>query len=63
MPSAICQTCGRMTNSATSNYWNHKPLEGKDFQTVTKCFVAVGKDNNWEKGCGWKDAWKISFAS
>ena len=46
MPAATC-TCGRETNSATSNYWR---MQGKP----TRCFVAMEK-GVWVKGCAWDE--------
>lgn len=47
MPSAICKSCGRETNSACSNYWNVRPVG-----EVTECYAAweYGK---YVKGCAY----------
>jgi len=52
MPSTICTNCGRLTNSAVSNYWFPDEPDGgsKDPEVATKCYVAL-VDNVWVKGC------------
>lgn len=44
MPTAICNNCGKTTNSTLSDYWN-KPI-GK----VSECY-AGWVDGKWVKGC------------
>jgi len=48
MPTAICQGCGRITNSATSNWWftNDK--------IPTKCFIAW-EENVAVRGCAFDE--------
>ena len=51
MPAATCKTCGRMTNSAVSNY-----ATAKKFGEVTECYLAVDPvTKNWTKGCAWQN--------
>ena len=48
MPSGICK-CGKLTNSATSNWWFTKGQP-------TKCFLAWELDGTLpQRGCGYKD--------
>lgn len=49
MPSGICKGCGKITNSAVSNWWSEKP-EG--IGVPTKCWAAF-VDGKWERGCGY----------
>lgn len=44
MPEATCK-CGRLTNSATSNYWDSD--DGKP----TQCYAAYDSKNGWVEGC------------
>jgi hypothetical protein len=46
MPAGKCRNCGRITNSATSNWIQENG-------GPTKCWLRVNRDKNWEKGCGW----------
>jgi len=48
MPSGVCSGCGRITNSAVSNWWD---TSGKP----TECYAAF-VDNKWVKGCGYQSA-------
>lgn len=43
MPTATCQGCGRLTNSAVSDYWDHD-------RKPTKCKAAF-VDGRWVPGC------------
>jgi hypothetical protein len=63
MPVAKCQNCGRLTNSATSNYWLNTEPDGKtpkESRVPTVCYVAFeeGKSSrNGSKavpGCAYK---------
>lgn len=47
MPSAECTNCGKVTNSATSDYWSP---DKKEIGVVTKCYAAF-VDGKWVKGC------------
>jgi hypothetical protein len=50
MPAATCKTCGRMTNSATSNY-------AEKSGEPTECYIAVDPDTKcWVEGCAWDRA-------
>ena len=52
MPTAICKTCGRHTNSTTSNYW---PNEHKKEREATQCYAAWDdNENRWVKGCAYE---------
>jgi len=53
MPSDICKTCGRVTNSACSDYWDRWP--GKDRGKITSC-LAAWEDDRWVEGCGYATA-------
>ena len=55
MPAVTCETCGSFTNSACSNYHEHR---GKK---VTKCYAAF-KGGKWVKGCGFDAADDFSKA-
>ena len=47
MPAATCKTCGRITNSVTSNYWSTHGVP-------TECDISVDPETkNWVKGCRW----------
>ena len=49
MPTAICKTCGKETNSTVSNYF----LDGKPGE-VTKCFAGRdAKTDKWVRGCSY----------
>jgi hypothetical protein len=50
MPSAICQTCGRWTNSVVSNYFVRSKT--KALEVVTECYAAY-VDGIWVKGCSY----------
>jgi len=54
MPSTICANCGRLTNSAVSNYWMPDDPDGvpKEPGVATKCY-AVLVNKVWVKGCGY----------
>jgi hypothetical protein len=52
MPSADCENCGRLTNSATSDYWLP---DNKEIGEVTKCYAAF-VDGKWIKGCCYDQA-------
>ena len=53
MPTAICKTCGRLTNSTASNYW--LPQEDKELGEVTECYMAWNEDKfKWVQGCAYK---------
>ena len=45
MSATKCTTCGRITNSATSNYWANNGI-------VTQCYLAV-HDDKWGPGCAY----------
>ena len=52
MPSGECKGCGYITNSAMSNWWlTDETLDPEKKDAATKCYVRVGKDGKWEKGC------------
>lgn len=53
MPSATCKTCGRVTNSACSDYWDERP--GKPRGEVASC-LAAWVDGRWVEGCGYAAA-------
>lgn len=52
MPTDTCRGCGRITNSATSDYWLNKTSEGKpkEFGVATECYAAF-VDGVWVEGC------------
>lgn len=55
MPVTTCTKCGRITNSATSNYWQRVEPDGKtpkEVGVVTRCYVAFVGDKT-VKGCGY----------
>lgn len=57
MPVATCTNCGRMTNSATSNYCSDTEMDGKtpkEIGVVTGCYAAFVGDK-WIKGCVYND--------
>jgi hypothetical protein len=49
MSGCICATCGKITNTAVSNYWDNRG--GK----ATECYAAY-VDGKWVKGCGYDKA-------
>ena len=56
MPVATCTNCGRITNSATSNYLLDTEINGKTHKEVgvaTQCYVAF-VDGKCVKGCVYK---------
>lgn len=56
MPVTTCTGCGRLTNSATSNYWQRMEPDGKtpkEVGEVTRCYVAFEGDKT-VMGCGYK---------
>ncbi len=55
MPTATCETCGLLTNSTCSDYWEHRG------EKVTECYAAR-KDDKWVKGCSFDDADDFSKA-
>ncbi len=57
MPVAKCTSCGRTTNSATSNYWSRTEIDGKtpkEFEIATQCYAAC-VDGKWVEGCVYND--------
>lgn len=57
MPIATCTNCGRITNSATSNYVHDTEIDGKtpkELFIVTKCYAAF-VDGLWVRGCGYDE--------
>lgn len=53
MPTAICKTCGRLTNSTASNYWTSN--QGTKFGEVSECYAAWDEEKNgWIQGCAYK---------
>lgn len=58
-----CQNCGRITNSATSNYWLNTEPDGKTPKEVgvpTICYVAFENEEP-VKGCAYKEGLKPWF--
>lgn len=54
MPSGRCKTCGKMTNSATSNWWASRPLYFGDMDGVaTECYLAWDEEGHPVRGCGY----------
>ena len=49
MPAINCESCGRKTNSTTSDYWQNHPHK------ATTCYAAF-VDGRWVKGCGFDAA-------
>lgn len=65
MPVATCTGCGRLTNSATSDYWQRMEPDGqtpKEVGVVTRCYVAFVGDKT-VKGCGYDALVKEDMAS
>lgn len=57
MPIAYCTTCGRLTNSAASNYWLDTEIDGKTPKEpgmATQCYAAFVREK-WVEGCVYKD--------
>ncbi len=55
MPTAICKTCGKETNSVVSNYF----LDGKVGE-ITKCFAGRDiKTDKWVRGCFYSQSHKV----
>jgi len=57
MPIAYCTTCGRLTNSATSNYFLDTEIDGKtpkEWGVITQCYIAFVR-GKWVEGCVYKD--------
>lgn len=55
MPVTMCKTCGRLTNSAVSNYWARTEQDGgteKVCGESTACYAAF-VDDHWVKGCSY----------
>ena len=55
MPIARCQYCGFTTNSAVSNYWQDKEIDGitpKEIEVATRCYAAFA-DGKWIEGCAY----------
>lgn len=53
MPVATCTNCGRITNSATSNYWLDTEIDGKtpkEMWIATQCYAAFVQ-GKWVEGC------------
>lgn len=50
MPTGRCKGCGRLTNSATSNWWDNPDHE------ATKCYMAFNENNEPVKGCDYENA-------
>ncbi len=53
MSITYCTSCGRLTNSATSNYILDTEMDGKTSKecgVVTSCYAAF-VDGKWVKGC------------
>lgn len=50
MPTGKCKGCGKLTNSATSNWWFAKNFE------PTECYMAFDEKNNPVKGCAFEKA-------
>lgn len=58
MPGATCTNCGKLTNSATSNYWLRTEADGKtpkEGGVATECYAAF-VDGKWVKGCKYDNA-------
>jgi len=57
MPVTKCEYCGRMSNSAVSNYWHETEMDGKTSKAIgiiTRCFAAF-VDEKWVQGCAYND--------
>lgn len=57
MPVATCTNCGRVTNSAASNYWSRTEIDGetpKEMFVATQCYAAF-VHGLWVKGCVYND--------
>ena len=50
MPSGKCKGCGKMTNSAVSNWWLTKD------HIPTQCFLAWDTSGKPERGCAYNEA-------
>jgi len=57
MPRTTCTGCGRVTNSATSNYCSNKEVDSetpKEMFVATQCYAAFVM-GRWVKGCVYND--------
>lgn len=57
MPVATCTNCGRITNSATSNYCSDVEVDGKtpkEMFVATQCYAAF-VHGKWVRGCVYND--------
>lgn len=53
MSALVCSGCGKVTNTAVCNWI--EPKVRPDGQ-AWECYLRVGEDGNWEKGCAWDKA-------
>ncbi len=70
MPGGKCHGCGKMTNSATSDWWTHKYPKDywKQIYPVVqgyaeKCFLAWDEDGKPVRGCAYDkcDPWTKKY--
>ena len=54
MPSVICEGCGSLTNSATSDYWLNLDFETQIYY-ATECYIRWENDII-KKGCRYEHA-------